>query len=781
MRVPVNPSSVNDPPSTAFAHRSPPAAAAPAAQPLAHDAADHGVRSWVREISSGAATAVVLLAWMLLLALIAYAPLGDHTAAEMGVRAALAAAVFGFITAALLGSPLLPSEVPRASTVLVFATIVKRLVDEPGLHPDNHHILAAEILFLSATCIGLSGLLQIVFGALRLGSIARFVPYPVVAGFMTGLAVSLAIYEIPELIGAHHGGGEAEAGATSFHAWPFIVGAATIAVVIAISRRWPKGPSRLVGIVFGTLLAALILNLVPHAEMGQFVPELNESLPWPDALAHLLAASGWKLVYDYRYVIAAGAVVLAVVGSLDSLMSAVGETDGPLEQSHQPNRLLVTLGLGNVFSAFFGGLPMAYSSIHSTAVGRGGHGGTLATSVVTMATLLLMLLYGTSWLERIPMAVFAGVNMTLAFGLFDRWARGMVQRAIQKPRDAELRMNLIVVLFVAAITATFGPVPAVVVGFVLSMVIFIAVMNRSLVRSAGTGESRASRRIYPLEQMKLLHEQGHRIALLELDGALFFGTAERLSEAAEHAAQGASFLILDLDRVTMIDASGALMLDRLGKRLREQCCRLLLAHVTTTNRLGASLIGAGIFSEKHHPDWFEDTDRALEWAERQILIEGHAAITHGEIPIEGFALMAGLAPDELEFMKRYLDRQRFPVRSPLFREGDAGDRMYLLARGAVSIIAGGKTAERTRRRVVTLAPGVMFGESALFEGETRAFTAMPEEESVLYSLSRNSLEAIRTANPDLHRRLLMNMLKHVADQLRLAVGVVRETGEAPET
>jgi CRP-like cAMP-binding protein len=230
----------------------------------------------------------------------------------------------------------------------------------------------------------------------------------------------------------------------------------------------------------------------------------------------------------------------------------------------------------------------------------------------------------------------------------------------------------------------------------------------------------------------------------------------------------------------MIDASGALMLERLQNRLREQGCRLLLAHVSANNRLGAALIGAGIFGEKHHPDWFADTDRALEWAERQILIEAHAAITHHEIPIGRFALMQGLAPDELELMKRYLDRQRFPARSPLFREGDAGDRMYLLARGAVSIIAGGKANETTRRRVVTLAPGVMFGESALFEGETRAFTAMTEEESVLYSLSRQSLEAVRAANADLHRRLLMNMLKHVADQLRLAVGVVREAGEATD-
>ena len=108
---------------------------------------------------------------------------------------------------------------------------------------------------------------------------------------------------------------------------------------------------------------------------------------------------------------------------------------------------------------------------------------------------------------------------------------------------------------------------------------------------------------------------------MEVDGAIFFGTADRLGAEAQRAALGASFVILDLRRVTIIDASGALMIERLSKGLRDQGIKLLLAHLSTTSPLGRALQGAGAFPEKHHPDWFVDGDRALEWAERQILSE----------------------------------------------------------------------------------------------------------------------------------------------------------------
>ncbi len=755
-------------------HHPPDTAASETVSPLER------VRRAAREIVAGTMNAIWMLAYMLTLGLIAFGPLGD-AAVDSGVRAAFAAAIFGNLTAAILGSALMPNEVPRASTVLVFASFVTRLAADPSLQSLPARGVP-EIVFLAAACLLLSGVLQIVFGVLRLGSVVRYVPYPVVAGFMTGLAVSLALYELPELLGLHQGVAgphmALDQGAHSgLPGWPLVVGAATIVIVLAVSLRWSKAPSRLIGIVGGTAIAMLIVGLVPDARTGPTLPPLSGTLPWPDALLPLLRAGGLELLLQHGYEVAFSAAVLAVVGALDSLLTAVGEEEGPLDAGHQPNRLIVTLGFGNIASALFGGVPVAYSSAQAMASRRRGGRRTI-TTLTTSAVLLLLLLYGGPLLATIPLAVFAGVNITIAIGLFDRWVRDMLQRALRHLHDRELQRNLLVVAFVAAVTVIFGPVPAVLVGLVLSMGLFIAVMNRSLVRSTTTGVTRASRRVYPPEQSRLLRNHGGRTAILELDGAIFFGTAERLAEEADAVPDGTRFLVLDLHRVTMLDASGALTIERLERRLHERGIGLLLAHINATSRLGAALTGAGLFTERHHTHWFDDVDRALEWAERALLTELLPRDLRAEIPLSDFALARGLPDADLAFIKPYLDRQHYPARAVLFREGDAGDRLYLLARGAISIaVEQMAPGHANTRRIVTLAPGVIFGESAALEGSPRAVTAMVEEEAVVYSLSRKSLEAIRRANLDLYARLLQNLLHHVSAQLRTTVGVVRESGD----
>jgi CRP-like cAMP-binding protein len=227
----------------------------------------------------------------------------------------------------------------------------------------------------------------------------------------------------------------------------------------------------------------------------------------------------------------------------------------------------------------------------------------------------------------------------------------------------------------------------------------------------------------------------------------------------------------------MIDASGALMLERASNGLKEHGCRLLLAHISTGSPLGRAVQAAGAFTAKHHPDWFLDGDHALEWAERQLLAQANVADAHHEIRIDEFALMAGLTRTEHDFMKPYLDRQLLPARSPLFRSGQRGDRLYLLARGAVSLVTGDADDASAHRRVVTLAPGVIFGESAMLEDEVHSMTAIAEGEVVLYSLSRRNLEAIRAVNADLYRRLILNLLAHLSAMLRMTAGVLRESSD----
>jgi SulP family sulfate permease len=745
-----------------------------------HDApasgAPRGMAEFAREAGAGVSAAFVLVAMMLPLGLIAFAPLGEY-AVEAGLRAALAAAIFGNLTAFVLSGALLPNEVPRASSVFLFAAFVLRIAGDAQLRASPTHGVV-EILFLAALCLALTGLVQILFGLLRLGNIARFVPYPVVAGLMTGLAFSLVIYELPEVLGLHGEGGEGGENAHhGINGWSLLVGLVTIVVFVVVRRRWPSLPSKLIGLAAGTAIAVLITGVI-HGDVGPHVPFLGK-LPMPDALLPIAGADGIALALRYGYDLAITALAIGVVGSLDSLLAAVGEADGPLDTAHHPNRLLVALGCGNLVSSCFGGVPVAYSSHHALGTQHGG-GRKLTSSIATTATLVVLLLYGAPLLQLIPLAALSAMMLVIAVGLIDRWAGSTIDRVRRGQYDSELMVNIALVVLVAGVTIVFGLVAAVLTGLILSMGLFLAVMNRSLIRSVRTGMTRGSRRVYPPEQASLLRVEGHRIRLLELDGAIFFGTADRLAFEALRAAEGAQFLIIDLRRVTMIDASGALMLHKLTRLLQEAGVKLLLAHISATSRLGRAVLGAGVFNQRHHTDWFDDADRALEWAENQLLEQAKAWDVDRELAIGEFALLKGLSPAELDYMKPYLDRQLFPARAALYHEGQLGDRLYLLARGAVSIVAEDPEARGKHRRVVTLAPGVIFGESAMIEGGTRSVTAIAEAEVVTYSLSRSNIEAIHARNPELYRRIVLNMLAHMSGLLRMTTSILRDTSESVE-
>jgi MFS superfamily sulfate permease-like transporter len=581
-------------------------------------AATGGLGRFAHEVATGLSHAFVLVAALLALGFVAFAPLGS-VAAEAGFNAAFAAAIFGNLTLLVLGGAVLPNEIPRASSVFLFAAFVARLAGDPALRglPSNG---IAEILFLAALCIGLTAILQITFGFLQLGNVARFVPYPVVAGLMTGLAFSLVYHELPEILGTHGEGGH-----HGVNPWTVLVAVATILTIVAVTRRFPAWPAKLIGIAVGTAVAVAITTLSPAADIGPRVPFLGK-IPEPDALALLFSRSGLELALHYRYDLIVTALAIAVVGSLDSLLAAVGESDGPLDTAHHPNRLLVALGCGNLMASSFGGVPVAYSSHEALSQHKGAPRAWVASITTTLA-LVVMLLYAGPVLQLIPIAALSGVMLVLAVGFIDRWASSTFARLRRGHYDSELIVNILLVVVVAGVTLAFGLIAAVITGLVLSMGLFVAVMNRSLIRSVRTGVNVASRRVYPPEQAAFLRVEGHRIKIIEVDGAIFFGTSDRLAFETMRASDGATYLILDLRRVTMIDASGALMLDRVTRRLRECGTRLLVAHINATGSLGRSVHGAGVFTGRNLPDWFADTDAALEWAEMQLLKEARFPAT----------------------------------------------------------------------------------------------------------------------------------------------------------
>ena len=729
----------------------------------------HGVAG---ELRGGIAGAMVGLGIVLPLGMLSFAALG-HDAADIGVRAAFTATIVGGLVAALIGGVSLPGSLPRTASTLIFASFVAALAADPTLQTASGPDLEA-ILVLCMLCVVASGALQLAFGLAKLGSLIRYVPLPVVAGFMDGVAILVAASQIGPLLGVPDLTWDRHAiESLSRGSLPsLLLGVATAVFAWTMVRQRARIPWSLTGFVFGAAVYHAIHALAPEVNLGRLLGAPAAGLPESVLVDWLGGADPWSLAYAHLPQLGAAALVLALIGSLDTLLAAV-VADHALRVHHDPNRMLVGQGVANMAVGLLGGIPLAYSTAAPLSIYRAGGRG-LPAAFVMIAILLSIMLGGGSALGLIPVAVSAGIMLIVALGMFDQWSVGALRQLRADPGNREAKWSLSVVLLVGLVTIAFGFLYAIVVGVLLSFALFIVAMNRSLVRSLGTGVTRSSRRIYFPDQQEVLRERGDRIKFVELEGAVFFGTGEKLAVQVDSLAEGARFIIIDVKRVTTIDASGAMAFERMAHRLSEQGVSLLISGIYPGDRHARSLDAFGVFEHRDRRQWFPDADRALEHAERGLLDEAGIASPDKEVPLAELPLFDDLTSEQAERLRQVLVRAELAAGEVLFRKGEPGDRLYVLARGSVSIVSGADVdSAAPAQRLASFAPGVIFGETAMLDGGGRTATGVADMPSVVHVLTRDALDGIRRADPTLATQVLLNLSRQLSARLRFATATIQ--------
>ncbi|MDI1245508.1 MAG: cyclic nucleotide-binding domain-containing protein, partial [Rhodoferax sp.] len=226
-------------------------------------------------------------------------------------------------------------------------------------------------------------------------------------------------------------------------------------------------------------------------------------------------------------------------------------------------------------------------------------------------------------------------------------------------------------------------------------------------------------------------------------------------------------LVLDLSQVSMIDASGAMMLQQLSSQLEHRGVSLLLAGVSADNERGQRLRTYGCFRDRlpdgGRADWWPDADRAMEAAEQLLLAQAGVAALLVEVPLAETSLMRHLDAHQLARVKERMEVLQLRAGDILFRQGDPGDRLYVLTQGSISII-GGKGP--VRPRFVSFSPGVMIGEMSMLDGAGRSADAIADTDAVVWSLTHDAYEALVLTDPLLGERLIRNIAIHLADRLR---------------
>ena len=700
-------------------------------------------------------------------------------APQIGVTAAVVAVVLGALAHLCVSPAPMPAAAPSSSSALLLGACVARLVQDPALHPATP---GAVPLLLAATGLAVmgSGVLLALFGLLRAGALVRFAPQPVLAGFMNGVAVLMVVSQMAAIAGVP-AEDLARRGWSALAQWHALAPVATVATAAAmwwVARRWPQAPAGLIALVLGTAAAwALQAACTAWASAGACaLPTfggLAAALPRADAAAAIVDASTREVLWRHASLLATTALLLALIGGLESALN-LSVLDQRLNRRTDVDRELLALGAGNVASGLVGGLPLVYLRLRALATWSAGGRGRLAV-VLSGAMVALVFALALPWLGAVPLAVVAGIVVMLAWGLVDRWTRQLAVAWWRGERTADLQWSLVIAGTVCVVTLAAGFAAALAAGVLLSMLIFVRALNRSLVRLRYTAAQVASRRVYPAALEARLQALRPGVEVIELEGALFFGNIDRLAQEAARAAAGAPrrrFLVLDLRRVSTIDASGAVGLAALRERLAGEGTTLQLAGVTVENRHGRALQAQGVLSPADggpmpwllHPD----ADRAIEAAEIALLHEEGSDLAGLAVPLAQNTLFEGVPEEDLARLLPRLAPRRLAAGERLFGEGDAGDAIYLLTEGSVSMLdrSGGQ-------RFVSFSPGMCFGETAVLDGRGRTADARADEASTAYELPATLLQELQREQPVLAAGIYRNLALHLSERLRGAAAAWR--------
>ena len=717
---------------------------------------------WHAEIAAGCVATIPSLPVSIASGVLAFAPLGpDYTA--MGAAAGLIGAIVTGGLTALIATSSFIVTIPRVSEALILASLIV-ILSKSGHVSGANQIIAAVFL-----CVALGGLWQAIFGLVGVARIIKFTPHPVLVGFLNGIAVLVLISQVEPYLLTN----PATSNLVLFdRPWMFVLLLAIVIVMVSfpwLARRlsnWPilaKIPPLLIAFAGGIVVYYVVKALAPSVDLGATLGTMRATFQSP--LLGLTSVASWQGIARNVWDIVPISVILAVVTTLDSLLAfRTAQNFGDLKLS--PIRDLVAEGIGNCAAALTGGITGAAVPSSTIAAYRAG-GRTRLAPISSALILLVLAVLFPGYLAKIPSVVLSAILLATGFLLIDRWNFQIVNEVRKAPTVLGRRRaayDLTVVLIVMGVTVFYSVVAGVVAGCLLAGLIFIVNMSRPIVRRTLSGSDIQSKRIRPVRDNAILNETGWRRGVMQLEGVLFFGNADDLSGRIKQLFEKADMITLDLRGVSDIDVSGATILENIfskSRGLKKQLlfCNVPLAHMEVVKNLVRKADNGDGFIR-------DDLDSSLEWMEEQsLLLHANAPDEAAVVALEEIDFLAGLDEAEIEQLRPLLKLLHFAPGDTICREGEDGDRMWLLAKGSVSVrleLLDG----RGHRRITSLGRGTTIGEMALVESARRSATIVADEAVVCYELSRGDFDRLLTEHPNIATKLLSNLARELARRLR---------------
>ena len=711
------------------------------------------------DVAAGLVSSTVAIPLAMAFGMFAFVSLGDAYFAY-GAMAGLISAVIAGVVCVVLGDRSTRVYAPRITTTFFLGLLLYSLLHRDTAGGGESGVSATLLVFFAIILLG--GVFQALFGLMRLGSLIKFAPHPVMAGFQNMAAVLLFLVQLGNVLGfdrnisfTHVFGAIGETRPLSV-----LVAALTFAAMWHARRITTRVPPMLVGLGCGMLVYGGLALAGLSDMLGPVIGPPTASAAMRTVLVDFSGLAMAEPLERSWLLIVSSALALAIIASIDALLCAkLASRPGELRAGD--DRLLVRLGLSNAMAAAFGGITNGIN-IGPSLTNRA-FGGQSALSVLVNAAAVLAaatLLF--PFLAYIPRAVLSAAVMVVAIQHIDPWTGQLVRRLVRPgtPQRGTIALDLGVCLFVSLLSIAVNVVLAVFIGIVLAVLLFVVRMSRSNIRKLYRCDVVRSRRYRGPAELEVLHAKGVSVLVVELQGALFFGSAERLAQIVEReSARDTVAVLLEMRRITEIDSTGARILGDIDAALAANGIKLALV-LSTRTETAARL--ADIF---HAPDrFFPDIDRAIEWAEDDLLRQT-ATAPSAELPLERLPLLSDFTVDQIACLRNWLEPMAWPAGQVVFHSGDPGSSLYLVTKGRASVHIrhdGGDI------RLVTFAPGAVFGELALLDRGPRSATITADEDLKAFGLSEASFAVLCQQQPDLAIKLLTALGRELSVRIRYA-------------
>jgi SulP family sulfate permease len=464
---------------------------------------------------------------------------------EKGIYTAIIA---GFIISALGGS-----RVQIGGPTGAFIVIVYGIVQQYGM-------AGLTIATLMA------GVMLILMGIAKLGSIIKFIPYPLVVGFTTGIALIIFSAQVKDFLGLQMGTVPADfiekwisygRHLHSVNWYAFAIASGTVVII----RLWPRITHRIPGSLIAIIAGTLVVYYfhLPVETIGQRFGSIPSSLPAP-VFPSIDFATIKNLMQP--------AFTIALLAGIESLLSAV-VADGMTGGNHRSNMELVAQGAGNIFSALFGGIP-ATGAIARTATNIRNGAGTPVAGMVHALTLLIIVLFAGKLAAWIPMPVLAGILVIVAYNMSEL----KNFRAILKgPRS-----DMLVLLATFLLTVLIDLTVAIEIGMLLAVLLFMRKMiqfsnvKNILADEPGFGDT---------DNQSILSDLPGQVEIFEINGPLFFGAAYKFKDAIRQIEKRPQVLIIRMRQVPVIDATGIKTIEEIYRDAKSHNTKIILAEVNS--------------------------------------------------------------------------------------------------------------------------------------------------------------------------------------------------------